>query len=101
MSPGMHFNSLNCPIFPCSFCFDDSGALHIFALQARGCALCVCVLYLAASGYCVAGHIRDTEGGGGAGVTGEKPWWSALVTAEEASRTCSDEISGEKYHQTN
>lgn len=63
--------------------------------------VCVCVLYLAASGYCVAGHIRDTEGGGGAGVTGEKPWWSALVTAEEASRTCSDEISGEKYHQTN
>ncbi len=68
MSPGMHFNSLNCPIFPCSFCFDDGDALHIFMLQAqRMCTgggpayvcVCVCVdmcFYLPASGYCILLH---------------------------------------------
>lgn len=48
MSPGMHFNSLNCPIFPCSFCFDDSDALHICTLQAQrmctgGGPVCACL----------------------------------------------------------
>lgn len=36
VSPGMHFNSLICPIFLCSFCLDDCGTLHIFTLEVHG-----------------------------------------------------------------
>lgn len=48
VSPGMHFNSLICPIFLCSFCLDDCGTLHIFTLEVHGeggaCThVCVCL----------------------------------------------------------
>lgn len=69
-SPGMHFNSLNCPILQFFFfccCFDGSDALHIFTLQAqRMCAgeepVCVRVCFLPSSIGVLYSTTRDEHG---------------------------------------
>lgn len=62
MSPGVHFNSLICPIFLCSFCLDDCGTLHIFTLEADGEGGCMHVCYPEHQGlvFC---HMRWAKGG--------------------------------------